>query len=186
MSTQDADQGWEAFPGPKLANEHYALSMLAEQRQQQQRQQQQRQQRQQPSLSFDSCYGPSSSRHAYPAVPQPATAPNVNSSSSSSGASGRGGINPGVLAGAAVLQQQEVRGGGAQGLGALVSSSSSRAAGLQQYHASYHQHPGLPLSAPSGTQSDILMWEPPQWLPDRCVVSPPDPHPLSLSLYRMT
>lgn len=40
-------------------------------------------------------------------------------------------------------------------------SSSSR-----QYHARYHEHPGLPQSAPSATQRDILLMEPPQWLPD--------------------
>jgi hypothetical protein len=63
-------------------------------------------------------------------------------------------------------------GGQGAGLGALInSSSSSSRVGCQQYHAAYHQHPGLPLSAPSGTQSDILHWEPPQWLPDRCVVT---------------
>lgn len=37
---------------------------------------------------------------------------------------------------------------------------------LVQYHDDYHQHPGLPQSAPSGTQRDVLTLEPPQWLPD--------------------
>lgn len=46
------------------------------------------------------------------------------------------------------------------------SSSSNNSTGLVQYHEQYHQHPGLPQSAPSGTQRDVLEMEPPQWLPD--------------------
>lgn len=48
----------------------------------------------------------------------------------------------------------------------LGNSSSSSGNGLVQYHGQYHQHPGLPQSAPSGTQRDVLLLEPPQWLPD--------------------
>jgi len=139
-------------------------------------QSEQHQQQQQHSLSFQSCYGPSPHSQqqygrrgaaAYPSVPPPASAPTAsyNFGSSGSGSSGGGGgLNPGVIAGAAVLR------GSGQGLGALVSGSSgssSSRVGEQQYHPRYHQHPGLPTSAPSGTQSDVLYWEPPQWLPDR-------------------
>ena len=141
------------------------------QAEQQQRQQQQQQQ-QQP-LSFQSCCGPPTQR-SYPSVPTPASAPPAAAYGSIGGSSGGngggwGGVNPGVIAGAALMQE----GGQGAGLGALINSSSSSSSrvGCQQYHAAYHQHPGLPLSAPSGTQSDILHWEPPQWLPDRCVDS---------------
>jgi hypothetical protein len=164
---QTVAEGWEAFPGAKVTNEHYAITMQSEQ---------QRQQQQQQPLSFNSCYGPSASHNqqqygnrrgsAYPSVPTPAVPPTAATFGSSSSS---GGMNPGVLAGAAVLQESSRQGSGL-GLGALVGSSSSCSSrvGGQQYHASYHQHPGLPLSAPSGTQSDILHWDPPQWLPDRC------------------
>jgi hypothetical protein len=45
-------------------------------------------------------------------------------------------------------------------------------AGAQQYNSSssssrrLQEHPRLPQSAPSGTQRDVLLMEPPQWLPD--------------------
>lgn len=143
-------------------------------------------------------YGRSGSS-AYPSVPVPAATPMVvdlggsssgggggsssgpdagGGSAAGGGGSGSGhnaglhntpGVNPGVIAGAALMRGAS-SGGSGLGLGALVvggGGSSSH----QQYHASYHQHPGLPTSAPSGTQSDILQWDPPQWLPDRCVDS---------------
>jgi hypothetical protein len=43
-------------------------------------------------------------------------------------------------------------------------------AGAQQYSSSssrrLQENPRLPQSAPSGTQRDVLLMEPPQWLPD--------------------
>eukprot|EP00878_Enallax_costatus_P005460 GHUV01005731.1.p1 GENE.GHUV01005731.1~~GHUV01005731.1.p1 ORF type:complete len:268 (+),score=50.43 GHUV01005731.1:75-878(+) len=49
---------------------------------------------------------------------------------------------------------------------AFNSNDSTNVSSFLQYHEQYHEHPGLPQSAPSGTQRDVLEMDPPQWLPD--------------------
>jgi hypothetical protein len=138
---QTKDEGWEAFPTAKLMAAHYVSEVQA-------------QQRSQPlsRLLAGHLAGSDAQQQqlagnddpSAPALPGAHQLQDYHHNSSSSSGSSR-----------MVVHAQSVA--GAQLYNGSSSSSSSRR--LQE-------HPRLPQSAPSGTQRDVLLMEPPQWLPD--------------------
>jgi hypothetical protein len=133
---QTKEEGWEAFPTAKLMAAHYVSEVQA-------------QQRSQPLSRLLAGHLAGSDAQQQLAGSDDSSAPALpgahhlqdyqNSSSSSSSQM--------------VVHAQSVA--GAQ----QYSSGSSSSRRVQE-------HLRLPQSAPSGTQRDVLLMEPPQWLPD--------------------
>jgi hypothetical protein len=139
LVVQTKEEGWEAFPTAKLMAAHYVSEVQA-------------QQRSQPlsRLLAGHLAGSDTQQQQQLAGNDDPSAP--------------------ALPGAHQLQDYHNTSSSSSGSSQMVIQAQS-VAGAQQYNSSsssrrLQEHPRLPQSAPSGTQRDVLLMEPPQWLPD--------------------
>ncbi|KAF6266021.1 hypothetical protein COO60DRAFT_1676403 [Scenedesmus sp. NREL 46B-D3] len=139
MDDSTKEEGWEAFPTAKLMAAHYASEVQA-------------QQRSQPLSRLLAGHLAGNAVQQQLAGSDDPSAPAL----------------PGAHH---LLDYSAANPSGSSGSSQMVVHSHS-VAGAQQYNSSssssrcLQEHPRLPQSAPSGTQRDVLLMEPPQWLPD--------------------
>jgi hypothetical protein len=168
---QTRNEGWEAFPTPQLTQEHYAHELQV----------QQHNSRQQHGNWLSAAHP---SQHPYLqhkqhwSAHQPAGA-GMTSFNSLAGAdyscgssSSSTAVCPSQIAGAQEYGSSRSRGGRGVAYSAGEGTAAGKVAGMRgkavssQFENQHLQNPGLPQSAPSNTQRDVLQMQPPQWLPD--------------------
>lgn len=142
MDDNTKEEGWEAFPTAKLMAAHYASEVQAHQRSQ-------------PLSRL--------------------LAGHLAGNDAQQQLAGNDSPSAPALPGAYQQQQQDFHAArrsnsSSDGSSQMVLHAQS-VAGAQQYSSGsssrrLQDNPRLPQSAPSGTQRDVLLMEPPQWLPD--------------------